>query len=93
MKFLSMNKILCIRLGYLGDVLLCDPVLRAIKNQFPGVQIHFLTDITCEELRGTQVQIDHWHFYNGGKRSLAAALWKENFLTPRDLSVFCCLKK
>ncbi len=74
-----MNKILCIRLGYLGDVLLCDPVFRAIKNQFPGVQIHFLTDITCEELRGTQVQIDHWHFYNGGKRSLAAALWKENF--------------
>ncbi len=79
MKFLSMNKILCIRLAYLGDVLLCDPVLRALKNQFPGVQIHFLTDISAKELEDTQKQIDVWHFYKGNKRSIAAALIKENF--------------
>lgn len=79
MKFLSMNKILCIRLGYLGDILLCNPVLRAIKNHFPGVQIHFLTDISAKQLEGSQPSIDHWHYYQGSARSMAASLWKEKF--------------
>lgn len=74
-----MNKILCIRFGYLGDVLLCDPVLRALKTKFPGLEIHFLTDLASKELVGTQPQIDHWHFYQGSARSVAAALWKEKF--------------
>lgn len=74
-----MNKILCIRLGYLGDVLLCDPVFRALKNRYPGLEIHFLTDFASKELVGTQPQIDHWHFYQGSVRSVAAALWKEKF--------------
>lgn len=74
-----MKKILCIRLSYLGDVLLCDPILRALKKKFPGVQIHFLTDFSAKQLEGSQASIDQWHFYTGSARSAAAALWNEKF--------------
>ncbi|MEY2792238.1 MAG: hypothetical protein RJA76_230 [Bacteroidota bacterium] len=74
-----MNKILCIRLGYLGDVLMCSPVLRSLKNKFPHAEIHFLSGESAQELQESQPHIDHWHFYQNSVRAIAAKLWKENF--------------
>jgi ADP-heptose:LPS heptosyltransferase len=37
------KKILVIRLSSLGDVLLTTPLLRSIKENYPGAEIHYLT--------------------------------------------------
>lgn len=36
-------KILVIRFSSIGDIVLTSPVLRCLKNQIPGAEIHFLT--------------------------------------------------
>jgi len=36
------KKILIIRLSSLGDILLTTPLIRAIKSQYPQIEIHFL---------------------------------------------------
>lgn len=38
----KLNKILIIRLSSLGDILLATPLIRSVKNQFPGLQVDFL---------------------------------------------------
>ncbi len=42
MNLLNLKKILIIRLSSLGDILLSTPLIRAIKNQHPQIEIHFL---------------------------------------------------
>lgn len=36
-------KILIVRFSSIGDIVLTTPVIRAIKKQVPGVEVHFLT--------------------------------------------------
>ncbi len=74
-----MNKILCIRIAYLGDVLLCSPILRALKNRFPAAEIHFLTQEKAIEMAELIPEVSRWHIYKGNIRQSAAALWKEKF--------------
>jgi len=38
----KVHKLLIIRLSSLGDILLSTPVIRALKNNYPGIQIDFL---------------------------------------------------
>lgn len=74
-----MNKILCIRLDYLGDVLLCSPLLRSLKKRFPDAEIHFLSHKKSENLVDLVSNVDVWHFHQDNVRQTAAALWKEKF--------------
>ncbi|HZW22490.1 glycosyltransferase family 9 protein, partial [Noviherbaspirillum sp.] len=37
------KRILCIRLDYMGDVLMSTPAIRALKQSFPGSEITLLT--------------------------------------------------
>jgi heptosyltransferase-2 len=39
----GINRILIIRLSSLGDVLLATPLIRILKNNFPGIEIGFVT--------------------------------------------------
>lgn len=41
---ISYNKILCIQLRQLGDVILTTPAIRQLRKRFPSSQIHFLTE-------------------------------------------------
>ncbi len=41
--WLQVRKVLCIRLDYLGDVLMCTPAMRAIKQSVPGASVTLLT--------------------------------------------------
>ena len=54
-------KILVIRLGSLGDVILATPVLRCLKQQLDGVEIHFLTKKSSAELMSSNANIDKLH--------------------------------
>lgn len=38
-----MKKILVIRFSSIGDIVLTSPVVRCIKQQIPGVEVHYLT--------------------------------------------------
>ncbi len=38
-----MHKILVIRFSSIGDIVLTSPIVRCIKQQIPGVEVHYLT--------------------------------------------------
>ena len=38
----NVNKLLIVRLSSLGDILLTTPILRTIKNKYPGIEIDFV---------------------------------------------------
>ncbi|MCR5192681.1 MAG: glycosyltransferase family 9 protein [Bacteroidales bacterium] len=54
-------KILVIRLGSLGDVVLATPVLRCLKQQIDGGEIHFLTKKNSADLMSNNANIDNLH--------------------------------
>jgi lipopolysaccharide heptosyltransferase II len=39
----SARRVLCIRLDYMGDVLMCTPAMRALRESLPGREITLLT--------------------------------------------------
>ena len=53
-----MNKILLIKLRYLGDVLLCTPVLRALRQKYPNAQLVCLVNPGTEEILQGNPDID-----------------------------------
>ncbi len=46
----KVNKILVIKPGAIGDVLLCTPVLENLRINFPEAEINFLTQSYCREV-------------------------------------------
>ncbi len=51
-------KILIIRFSSIGDIVLTTPVIRCLKEQVPGVQIHFLTKKEFRPLISPNPHID-----------------------------------
>ncbi len=60
----SAIKILIIRLSSMGDIVLTTPVIRAVKSQVPGVEVHFLTNHSYEQVLACNPHIDKLHLYN-----------------------------
>jgi ADP-heptose:LPS heptosyltransferase len=52
------EKILIIRFSSIGDIVLTTPVVRCIKQQLPGVQVHFLTKLQYLPLINENPYID-----------------------------------
>jgi ADP-heptose:LPS heptosyltransferase len=44
------EKILLVKLGSLGDVLMTTPVISVLKKNFPDSELYFLTSNTCKKL-------------------------------------------
>lgn len=42
-KILALTKVLIIRFSSIGDIVLTTPVIRAVKEQLKGAELHFLT--------------------------------------------------
>lgn len=53
------KRILCIRLDYMGDVLMTTPALRALKQSIPGCDITLLTSPGGEAVSRFIPEIDH----------------------------------
>ena len=53
-----MKKILVIKLRYLGDVLLCTPVLRALRQRYPHAQLVCLVNPGTEDILQGNPDID-----------------------------------
>jgi heptosyltransferase-2 len=54
-------KFLIIRLGAIGDIVLATPVVRCLKKQVPGADVHFLADPKYKEVIQNNPFIDKIH--------------------------------
>lgn len=60
----SRIKILIVRLSSIGDIVLTTPVVRAVKEQVPGVELHYLTKKQMESVMACNPFVDKLHLYD-----------------------------
>ena len=60
----SSIKILIVRLSSIGDIVLTTPVVRAVKQQVPGVELHFLVKKQMAQVISTNPYVDKLHLYD-----------------------------
>jgi ADP-heptose:LPS heptosyltransferase len=56
-----MKKVLIIRFSSIGDIVLTTPIIRCLKNQVEGIEIHYLTKDQFEPLLRKNPYIDTIH--------------------------------
>ena len=78
-------KILVLRFSSIGDIVLTSPVLRCLKEQVPGAQVHFATKAEFAPLVAHSPHVDRVHVLNADLRTLIAELKKEGFDHVVDL--------
>ncbi len=54
----AIQKILVLRYRSIGDILLSNPTLKALRDKFPDAEIHFLADDLFEDLMRNNPNID-----------------------------------
>ncbi len=72
-------KILLIRLSSIGDIVLTSPIVRMIKNQVEGAEIHFLTKKNFQFILLQNPYIDKVHAYDGNMQETLTQLKQESF--------------
>jgi len=80
-----MAKILVIRLSSIGDIVLASPVLRCIKTQLPGVELHFLTKESFKAVTIANPYIDKFFYYNDNMDDLITGFKTEDYDYVIDL--------
>ena len=78
-------KILIIRFSSLGDIILTTPVVRCLKRQLEGAEIHYLTKVDNLELLYNTPNIDKVLAYDGNLRETVKKLRNENYDAIVDL--------
>lgn len=74
-----MVKFLVVRFSSIGDIILTTPVVRALKNQVEGSQVHFLTKKRFSSLLEANPYIDKIHTLDKNFGKLISRLRKEKF--------------
>lgn len=78
-------KILVLRFSSIGDIVLTSPVLRCLKQQVPGVELHVATKTVFGDLVRFNPHVDRVHELGEDLGSLAGRLRAENFDEVIDL--------
>lgn len=78
-------KILVIRFSSIGDIILTSPVLRCIKAQVPGAQLHFLTKDVFRPLVEHSPHVDRVHGIGDDLGKVLPALRGERYDLVVDL--------
>jgi ADP-heptose:LPS heptosyltransferase len=78
-------KVLVIRFSSIGDIILTSPVLRCLKQQVPGSEVHFLTKEQFGPLVESSPYVDRVHPMQGDDREFLSTLRKEKFDLVVDL--------
>jgi ADP-heptose:LPS heptosyltransferase len=78
-------KILVIRFSSIGDIILTSPVLRCLKQQVPGAQVHFLTKAVFAPLVEHSPHVDRVHTYDEELTGVLPQLRAERFDLIVDL--------
>jgi len=80
-----MKKVLIIRFSSIGDIVLTTPVIRCLKRQIPGIEIHYCTKKQYVGVLEANPYIDHIHSLEGSLQELATRLKTEKFDFVVDL--------
>jgi ADP-heptose:LPS heptosyltransferase len=78
-------KILVIRFSSIGDIVLTTPVVRCLKQQLPGAEVHFLTKASFAGLVRDNSYIDKVHVLENDLSSVISDLKNEKFDFIADL--------
>ncbi len=74
-----MKKILIIRFSSIGDIVLTTPVIRCLKQQKPGVEIHFLTKKVFKGILENNPYLTKIHTIEKDVKEITKQLKQENF--------------
>ncbi|KQS31184.1 glycosyltransferase family 9 protein [Dyadobacter sp. Leaf189] len=72
-------KFLILRFSSIGDIILTTPVVRCLKKQYPGAEIHYFTKSKFEFLLRDNPYIDKIWLLEKNTKELLAQLKAENF--------------
>jgi ADP-heptose:LPS heptosyltransferase len=74
-----MKKILILRFSSIGDIVLTTPVIRVLKQQLPGVQLHYCTKPAFKAILAANPYLDKVHYLPDKLEDLIAELRAEEF--------------
>ena len=74
-----MKKILIIRLSSIGDIVLTTPLLRAIKNQRPDLELHYLTKSSYAPVLQNNPNIDKLFLFQKDCKEVIKDLKHEDY--------------
>ncbi|ARS37616.1 glycosyltransferase family 9 protein [Pontibacter actiniarum] len=80
-----MPKILILRFSSIGDIVLTTPVIRCIKQQVPGAEVHYVTKKAFQSILANNPHVDEVHVLGDSLRELIRELKAENFDYVVDL--------
>lgn len=80
-----MVKFLVVRFSSIGDIILTTPVVRHLKQQVEGAEIHYLTKSTYKSLLEANPYIDRIHSFDGDMKACVARLRNEQIDYVIDL--------
>jgi ADP-heptose:LPS heptosyltransferase len=72
-------KFLIIRFSSIGDIVLTTPLIRCLKKQVPGAEIHYLTKSTYLQILSSNPYIDKIHYLEQSLQAVITDLKRENF--------------
>jgi ADP-heptose:LPS heptosyltransferase len=78
-------KILILRFSSIGDIVLTTPVVRCLKKQMPGAELHYATKKAFATLLESNPYIDKRHYLDGSLWRLIGQLRAERFDYVIDL--------
>ena len=78
-------KILIIRFSSIGDIVLTSPVIRCLKEQLGGLELHYLSKRSYETLLSANPYLDKIHYLEKSMLNCISALKKEKFDYVIDL--------
>jgi ADP-heptose:LPS heptosyltransferase len=74
-----MPKFLILRFSSIGDIVLTTPVVRCLKQQVPGAEVHYCTKKSFAGLVESNPHVDRVHCLEGSLNQLIRELKKERF--------------
>lgn len=78
-------KILVIRLSSIGDIVFTTPVIRCLKKQLPGTEVHFLTKKKFRTVTEHNPYIDRFFYYDNSLSAIKKDLKEQRYDYVIDL--------
>lgn len=72
-------KFIVIRLSSIGDIVLASPVLRCLKKQVAGAEVHFLTKSSFKKVTEANPYVNKFFYYDNNMDKLIESLKAENY--------------
>jgi len=79
------TKILVLRFSSIGDIVLTSPVVRCLKQQLPGLSVHYATKRAYSALIGPNPYIDKGYYLDDSLAALIRQLRAEDYDLVIDL--------